>query len=216
MADRIVVMGANPGYIRSVLTNNLPRPRDYRSPAFLRMVDRVHEVLTQTYLPDAPTPAATAPPTLEPLPQAVPSEILGLVETLAGYDGQMELFELAARARQEFGHVAQIVLAAEILDFVDTPRRQVVLTPLGRELVAADAPEQQRIFREQMKQIRLVQTVLQMLEKAGPVDRDDLLDHLALHLPNQNAEVLLSTLLQWGRFADLIGYDETTQQVSLS
>src|SRR5215831_4965111 len=59
MADRIVVMGAHPGHIRSVLTNTLPRPRDYRSPAFLRMVDRVHDLLTQTYLPDAPPlPAA--------------------------------------------------------------------------------------------------------------------------------------------------------------
>ena len=92
--------------------------------------------------------------TLEPLPAATPSEIIGLVETLAGYGGQMDLFELAGRARQEFGHVAQIVLAAEMLDFVDTPRRLVVLTPLGQELVKADAPERQRLFRQQLQTVR--------------------------------------------------------------
>ncbi len=215
MADRIVIMGANPGHIRHVLSNTLPRPRDYRSPAFLRIVDRVHDLLTQTYLPDAPPSPPAGMTTLEPLPAAMPSEILGLVETLAGYGGQMDLFELAGRARQEFGHVAQIVLAAEMLDFVDTPRRLVVLTPLGQDLVKADAPEQQRLFRQQLQTVRLVKTVLDMLQRAGPVDRDDLLDHLALHLPNQDPTRLLTTLLEWGRFADLITYDETSQQVQL-
>jgi len=57
--------------------------------------------------------------------------------------------------------------------------------------------------------------VLSMLERAGPVDRDDMLDHLALHLPNQNPERLLHTLLQWGRFAELISYDEDTHLVRL-
>jgi NitT/TauT family transport system ATP-binding protein len=215
MADRIVVMGANPGHIRQVLVNALPRPRDYRSPAFSRLVDHVHDLLTQTYLPDAIVPQPKGPASLEPLPQATPSEILGLVETLNGYGGQMELFELAGRARQEFGHVAQIVLAAEMLDFVDTPRRIVLLTALGRKLVDADTPTQQQLFREQVKTIRLIQTVLDMLQRAGPVDRDDLLDHLALHLPNQDLYRLLDTLLEWGRYADLITYDETTQQVKL-
>jgi len=32
MADRIVVMGANPGVVRTVVENRLPSPRDYRSP----------------------------------------------------------------------------------------------------------------------------------------------------------------------------------------
>ena len=39
MADRIVVLGANPGRVRTIVENRLPRPRDYRSPAFQRLVD---------------------------------------------------------------------------------------------------------------------------------------------------------------------------------
>ena len=35
MADRIVILGANPGIVRTVVRNNLPRPRDYRSPELL-------------------------------------------------------------------------------------------------------------------------------------------------------------------------------------
>ena len=35
MADRIVVLSANPGRIRTVIENRLPRPRDMRSPELL-------------------------------------------------------------------------------------------------------------------------------------------------------------------------------------
>lgn len=216
MCDRIVILGANPGHIRTIVANSLPRPRDYRSPKFQALVDRVHDLLTQTYLPDAvpaANPAATV--ALEPLPRATPSEIMGLLETLSGYGGQMDLYELAARARQEFGFVIQIVQAAEMLDFVDTPKRLVMLTPLGRQTVAADVQEQQRVFREQIKSIRLIRTVLDMLRRAETIDRDDLLDHLALHLPGQDLERLLTTLLQWGRYANLIAFDETTGEITL-
>src|SRR5262249_28480917 len=44
MADRIVILGANPGRIRTVVKNDLSRPRDYRSPGVLALVDRIHEI----------------------------------------------------------------------------------------------------------------------------------------------------------------------------
>src|SRR6266704_704452 len=37
MADRIVILGANPGLIRTIVTNKMPRPRDYRSQEFLQL-----------------------------------------------------------------------------------------------------------------------------------------------------------------------------------
>src|SRR5205809_7057159 len=110
--------------------------------------------------------------TLEPLPQATPSEILGLVETLAGYGGQMDLFELAGRARQEFGHVAQIVLAAEMLDFVDTTRRLVVLTPVGQDRVRADAPSRHKLFRQELVTLRFLTRVLDIPDCQGTVHRE--------------------------------------------
>ena len=40
MADRIVVMSANPGRIRTIVDNTLPRPRDARSPEFTAVATR--------------------------------------------------------------------------------------------------------------------------------------------------------------------------------
>src|SRR5947209_5180919 len=79
LADRIVVLSANPGRIRTVIDNPLPRPRDYRSPQFLALVDRLHEIITGAELPDAPPAPAAAPPVIEALPRAIPTEIVGLL-----------------------------------------------------------------------------------------------------------------------------------------
>ncbi len=50
LADRIVVLGKNPGRIRTDFQVELPRPRERKSPAFTILVDYVYKVLTK---PDA-------------------------------------------------------------------------------------------------------------------------------------------------------------------
>src|SRR5262249_39481215 len=97
MADRIVILGANPGRVQTIVANNLPRPRDYRSPAFLGLVDQVHEIITKHELPDLP-PAPPVPGRrpMEPLPEASSSEIVGLLEYLDAREGKDEIFRIAA------------------------------------------------------------------------------------------------------------------------
>jgi NitT/TauT family transport system ATP-binding protein len=45
LADRIVVLASRPGRIRTIIENDVPHPREYQSPAFLRMVQRIHDVI---------------------------------------------------------------------------------------------------------------------------------------------------------------------------
>src|SRR4030095_11526340 len=51
MADRIVVLGAKPGRVRTIVENTLPRPRNYRSPEFLQLVDKLHDIITGAEMP---------------------------------------------------------------------------------------------------------------------------------------------------------------------
>ena len=46
LADRVLVLGANPGHIKTELAVHLPRPRDRRSPAFDILVDQLYAALT--------------------------------------------------------------------------------------------------------------------------------------------------------------------------
>src|SRR6185436_5177154 len=100
MADRIVLLSANPGRVQSIVENRLPRPRDYRSPEFLQLVDRIHDAITGHELPDVAAPAVK--PAVEPLPRASTSEIVGLVEFLASHGGKHLVFTIAADTHREF------------------------------------------------------------------------------------------------------------------
>ena len=100
LADRIIVLGRNPGHVRTDFkVTGLPHPRDRKSQPFTQLVDYIYKVLTR---PDV-TPAAM--PTLAPgrkirdqrqmhyemLPHARPGGIAGLLELvidLSGKDSQ--------------------------------------------------------------------------------------------------------------------------------
>ena len=97
MADRIVVLGANPGVVRTIVENHLPRPRDYRSPELLRLVDQLHDVITGHELPDVQEPSARRPrPRRSSRCPRCGRAIVGLLEYLDARGGREEIFRIAA------------------------------------------------------------------------------------------------------------------------
>jgi NitT/TauT family transport system ATP-binding protein len=216
MADRIVVLAANPGRVRVVVDNRLPRPRDYRSPEILELVDRLRDIITGSYLPDEQAGATAAPLTYEPLPDATVSAIVGLLEFLDAHGGRDDVFRIAQETNQEFGRVITVVKAAEMLDLVDTPKRMVQLTALGVRFVKAPLPERKEIWSRELLQIRLFKDVADMLARAPghTVDRDVVLETIALLLPSEDYEKTFDHLIAWGRFGNLLAYDEDRQCLS--
>jgi NitT/TauT family transport system ATP-binding protein len=219
MADRIVVLDAHPGRVRTVVENALPRPRDYRSPELLQLVDKLHDIITGMEMPDAPVPAAHVPPPVpafEPLPTVLPSEVMGLLEYLDARGGQEEVFRIASDTDREFGKLIAVVNAAELLDLVDTPKRMVVLSPEGVKLVRADAPGRQALWKEHLLRLRLFQVVRDALDRAEKhrVERDFVLETIAVAMPNEDFDRMFETFVDWARFGDVFAYDESTEAVT--
>jgi NitT/TauT family transport system ATP-binding protein len=218
MSDRIVVLGARPGRVRTVIANELPRPRDYRSPELQRLVEELHDVITGHELPDVPRVPTQEPAALEALPAARPGEVVGLLEYLDARGGAEDLFRIAADTDRRFDHMIAVVKAAEMLDLVDTPKRRVMLAPVGRRFLAADAPGRRRIWREQVLGLRLFREMVDLLRRApgGRLDRDSALETIVLRLPQEDYEQVFDGIVRWARFGDLLDYDEATGQLSLS
>jgi NitT/TauT family transport system ATP-binding protein len=218
MADRIVILAANPGRLLTIVANTLPRPRDYRSQGFLGLVDQLHEIITRTELPDVPVTGGVVPSNaIEPLPEATSSEIVGLLEYLDARGGKEDVFRIASDNNREFGRVINIVEAAELLDFVDTPKRLVVLDPSGKRFVKATGEERQAIWREQLLKLRLFKQVYDGLQREPDhsVHRDFLLETIILNMPHENYEAIFNTFIRWARFGNLFAYDEATEIISL-
>ncbi|MCC6581267.1 MAG: nitrate/sulfonate/bicarbonate ABC transporter ATP-binding protein [Phycisphaeraceae bacterium] len=219
MADRIVVLAADPGRILKVVVNNLPRPRDYRSAEFLRLTEEIHDIITGHEMADLPAAAGAAAAMLsaEPLPEATSSEMVGLIEYLDARGGKDDLFRIATDTGREFGQVIAIVKACEMLNFVESPRRQVQLSPDGIRFVHARQEARQAIWRDQLLKLRLFREIRDAIERQPEksLERDLILELIVQHLPFENYEHIFETMVRWARFGDLLAYDENTQQLSL-
>ena len=60
------------------------------------------------------------------------------MEILRDNGGQMDVFRLDQLTDYDFGHTLSAVKCGEMLDFLDTPKNRVVLTPLGANYLDAD------------------------------------------------------------------------------
>jgi len=217
MADRIIVLSSHPGRVRTVVKNPLPRPRDYRSREAEELVDYLHEIITGSELPDAPPSGPARVARIEPLPLATTSEIVGLLEYLDAHGGQDDIFDVAAATDREFGQMIAITKAAEMFDFVDTPKQGIVLTPEGRHFVAADPEERKPIWREQLLKLRLFQDVHALLlqHPDDAVGADTVREMIIMALPRENYEAVFDTMVRWARFGNLFAYEEDADRLSL-
>ncbi len=218
LADRILVMTANPGAISRVVVNPLPHPREYRDPSFLQLVDEIHAVITQIHLPDErrPRPVA-AGPRMESLPHVSINEIVGLLEVIHDHGDRIDLFELAARLHLELGRSILVVKSAELLGLVDTPKQNVVITAAGRQFIASDENGRKRYFHEQLRHIPTFVFLVERLRNAPDLrlPADVIQEDLAIHVPHEPTQDLFNAIVTWGRYGELIGYDPDTEEVYL-
>ena len=213
MATRVVVMGAHPGIIRTVLDNPLPYPRDEHHPDFLKLSERLHALITQSVLPDEP--AVTTGTGARRLPiQAIPpvsmARIIGLLELLEN-EGDMELFELAQQVDEEFGKLLLVVKAAELLGWATTPGQRVEMTGEGRRFLAADINTRKQLLQVRLRDIFVFDLVVQMLQRSanGEVEDEIVLSQLALRFPHERHHRVLQTVVAWARYAELFRYSST-------
>ena len=230
LGDRIVVMGANPGTVRREIANRVPHPREYRSPAFLQMVELIHDVVTRVHLPEegeeervSPAAQATTGPgrrvagPVAPLPPVRIGEILGLLEILADHGGTMNLFDIDALTDYDFGRTIAVAKGAEMLDFVDTPKNDVVLTDSGRRMVNASTAERPALLRVELLKLGVFCLVIRELAKDPdtPHTGDAVRDLLAERLPTVGASELFETLVNWGRVGQLFDFDAASDTLAL-
>src|SRR5215471_2369513 len=91
LADRIVILGANPGSIRGQITVDMPRPRDKKAPRFVGLVDYIYAVMTNPKAPVGEFRPAAQPERFPMLPHARHGGISGLLEIIYDHGGKEDL-----------------------------------------------------------------------------------------------------------------------------
>jgi NitT/TauT family transport system ATP-binding protein len=221
MATRICVLFPHPGRLGLVMENNLAYPRNPHDPEFERLVNVIHETITMQALPDHPPepapisgrPISRARARLESIPTVPVSRILGLLSILQDHPELDNIYDIANEIGKDFGETISLVKAAEILEFVDTPKDEVRFTDLGRKFIDADSETRTQIFAEQVKKLRLFHIILSYLEVQEEIDRETVMKDISTALPYENPEKILETMIAWGRYAGLMDYDANTEML---
>jgi NitT/TauT family transport system ATP-binding protein len=216
LADRIVVLGKNPGRIRTDFRISMTRPRDRHSHLFLETVDYVYRVLTHPdQLPAGqPEPAAGTAPAARPkypmLPHARRGAIAGLLELLLERNGRDDLYHLADDLAFEIDDLLPIVEAGSLLGFLITKEGDVEITPEGQRFAEAGILRRKELFRvAALEHVPLIRQIARSLEaKANhELPEEFFRDLLAGHFSEEEIDRQLETAVNWGRYAELFDRD---------
>jgi NitT/TauT family transport system ATP-binding protein len=219
LADRVIVLGANPGHIKAEVQVRLPRPRDRRSPTFDAMVDQLYGILTGTDEKSAATRTSVPGPLTHPLPDATVGGLAGLVEIVYAHNGQTDLPDLADQLSFEVDDLFPLVDAATLLGLLEVEGAQAFLTDTGREWYTADIQTSKEVFaRLAIENAPLIKSIVKALENSddGTLRDDFFRDLLHRAYTADDTEKQLDIAIDWGRYGELFDYDADTGELVLS
>jgi NitT/TauT family transport system ATP-binding protein len=219
LADRIVVLGTNPGRIRGEVHVDIPRPRDKNGLRFRSLTDYVYTVMTNPEAPVTEIPAAQPSRRFAMLPHARSGGISGLLEIINDRGGREDLPQLANDLRLEIDDLLPAIDASALLGFANVAEGDVTITDIGREFATADVHRSHEIFKQQLlSAVPVAATVMRVLEEKrdGRIGKAFLLDILDEHFSDSEAEKQFQTLIDWGRYAHLFEYDSDEERLYLA
>ena len=214
-ADRIIVLGRNPGHIRTDFRVQISQPRDRKSEAFTQLVDFIYKVLTR---PDvAPAEAPTGPRVRDQrqmkyqmLPHARPGGVAGLLELLIDKNGRDDIYRLADDLAFEIDDLLPIVDAAQLLGFLKVEEGDASITERGAEYANSEILRQKEIFRDAaLENVLLLRQIRRALDAKSDhtVPEEFFLDMLDEQFSSEESQRQIETAVTWGRYGEIFDFD---------
>jgi NitT/TauT family transport system ATP-binding protein len=151
-----------------------------------------------------------APANITPVPDCQLTWIFGLLEFLEDQGGREDGYKIARDLQFKFSDLLKVMKAAEILGFVSTPAGDVVLEQFGTQFLESNVNQRKLLMREQLKKLGLFGYFVRLLraQEDRSLSKEVVLEHLAMLLPSEKPDRLFWVIVNWGRFAELFGYNK--------
>jgi NitT/TauT family transport system ATP-binding protein len=225
LADRIIVLGRNPGHIRTDFRVQLAQPRDRKAPEFTQLVDFIYKVLTRPDVP-ADTLGQEAGPKVrdqrqmkyQMLPHARPGGVAGLLELLLDKGGRDDIYRLADDLSFEIDDLLPIVDAAQLLGFLKVEEGDAAITENGAEFANSEILRQKELFRDAaLANVLLLRQIRRALEAKSDhtVPEDFFLDMIDEQFSEEESLRQMETAVTWGRYGELFDFDSARRRFVL-
>lgn len=220
MANRIVVMDKEPGRIIAELNIKLPHPRQRKSPEFQAQVDQVYATLAgQTRSEKEELGAAPGESgRTRRLPETSINDLAGMLEHLVEADKpKQDIYLLEDELGIDPDQLLSLTETAELLGFAAIAKGDIELTPLGQTFAEASILARKEIFAVRARRLPMMKWLLNMLKAAEKqqLKMNVIRTALGLEFPTDIAESQIETLINWGRYAELLSYDDNDETISL-
>jgi NitT/TauT family transport system ATP-binding protein len=218
MADRIVVMGKDPGHIMSEITVTLRHPRHRKDPVFQALVDRVYGAVAGQSKPkeEALGTPPGQPGVTRALPNAQLGALAGLLEKLLEEGGRVDLYRISHDLVLELDDLLPIVEAGDLLGFITVQEGDLLLTALGRAYADATILGRKAIVGGRVLRLPIIAWIYETLQQDENrrVAWDYFYEKLAAEF-GEKAEKQLEVAISWGRHAELFAYDDMAGELYL-
>lgn len=220
LADRILVMDKHPGRIIADVTVGLSHSRERKGVEFQSLVDHVYATMAgQTQPEHVELGAAPGEPGLtRRLPDVDITDLSAMLERIAALPGnRSDIYRLAHELGIDSDQLLQLTETAELVGFATIDQGDITVTPLGETFAEASILARKEIFATRIRRLPLFKWLLGMLRAAdrGQLNRDVVQAALELEFPEAEAEAQVETMVSWGRYAELLAYDDGDERLYL-
>jgi len=220
LADRIVVMDKDPGRIVAEHRITLPHPRNRKSPEFQLHVDQVYAILAGQTQSESEEmgPAPGEGGFIRRLPVVEIGDLTGLLEHLAELDRpRHDIYRLEDELGVDSDHLLLFTEVAELLGFAAIARGDIELTPLGLAYAEAGILARKDIFASRVRRLPIMRWLLTMLRAAEnhQLKLNVIQTALSLEFPPDDIERQIETLINWGRYGELLAYEDGSEILTL-
>ncbi|MBE2236106.1 MAG: AAA-associated domain-containing protein [Anaerolinea sp.] len=213
MADRVIVMDKGPGRVVADMAIDMPYPRQRKLNKFMQTVDRVYATLAGRTDPEH---VEMGVPPGEPgrtrtLPHIDISDLTGLLEHLDEMqDNRADIFRLADSLKVGSDTLLSLTDAAELLGFALVAEGDITLTPLGETFAEASIRGRKEIFATRVRRLPIFRWLTAMLRatEKQQLEWEVVKTALSLEFPPDEAERQLDIIIDWGRYAEILAYDD--------
>ncbi len=221
MCDRIVILSSNPGRIAAEIKVGLQHPRNRLDPAFRQLVDQIYATMTQRTETDKGRDGKLPGIGIGmALPRISTNTFAGMMEEIAAppYEGKADIPALADSLHMEVDDLFPIAETLQLLRFVEIAEGDIALTAAGKRFADADTDTRKSVFRDHlMTYVPIAARIKQVLDERpshkAPASR--FREELEDYMGEDQAKIALATVTNWGRYAEVFAYDETSQMFSI-
>jgi NitT/TauT family transport system ATP-binding protein len=222
MADRVIILGSNPGHILFEQKIILDRPRNPNSQNFHELVDQIYTQMTiaiqKSYIDFEKSVKEFK--IGQKLPLTSPNKLAAISTVLLSsiYKGKADLADLVKVLHISTNEILHASEALEILKLATLEGGMIKLNKEGKLFASSDLEQRKKIFTQHLlTNVPLASYILKILHERpdNKAPRSRFQSHLEDYLSHEDAGITMRTMIIWGRYGEIFAYDDVKQVFSL-